>query len=124
LSLDDDPTSLNVDAIQIEQVMLNLLRNAIDAVKAPWQGKREIEILSYAAKDGRLQVEVKDTGCGLPEGEVQQIFDPFYTTKDEGMGMGLSISRTIIEAHGGTMYTDVSGQYTLIGFALPKSTDS
>ena len=124
LSLDDDPTSLNVDAIQIEQVMLNLLRNAIDAVKAPWQGKREIEILSYTARDGRLHVEVKDTGCGLPEGEVQQIFDPFYTTKDEGMGMGLSISRTIIEAHGGTMYTDVSGQYTLIGIALPKSTDS
>ena len=124
LSLEDDPISLNVDAIQIEQVMLNLLRNAIDAVKTPWQGKREIEILSYAAKDGRLHVEVKDTGCGLPEGEVQQIFDPFYTTKDEGMGMGLSISRTIIEAHGGTMYTDVSGQYTLIGFALPKSTDS
>ena len=123
LSLADKPEQITVDAIQIEQVMLNLLRNAIDAVKAPWQGPREIKIRSYNSKDGRIHVDVMDTGCGLPEGEQQQIFDPFYTTKDEGMGMGLSISRTIIEAHGGTMYTEVTGQYTLVGIAIPKSTD-
>jgi len=123
LSLADKPEQITVDAIQIEQVMLNLLRNAIDAVKAPWQGPREIKISSYNSEDGRIHVDVMDTGYGLPEGEQQQIFDPFYTTKDEGMGMGLSISRTIIEAHGGTMYTEVTGQYTIVGIAIPKSAD-
>ena len=123
LSLADTPAPLTVDAIQIEQVMLNLLRNAIDAVKAPWHGAREIEIRSYNTEDSRVHVDVIDTGYGLPEGERLQIFDPFYTTKDEGMGMGLSISRTIIEAHGGTMYTEVTGQYTLVGIAIPRSTD-
>ena len=122
LSLADDPELLKVDAIQIEQVILNLLRNAIDAVKAPWQGPREIEIRSYNGEDGSVHVDVMDSGYGLPEGGQQQIFDPFYTTKDEGMGMGLSISRTIIEAHGGTMYTGVKEQYTLVGIAIPKST--
>ncbi len=73
---------------------------------------------------GMLNIEVRDTGVGLPDGEQQQIFDPFYTTKDEGMGMGLSISRTIIEAHGGTMYTDTSGQHTIVGVALPQSGDT
>ena len=121
LSLADDPGLLTVDAIQIEQVMLNLLRNAIDAVKEPWQGPREIEISSYNGEDGRVHVDVMDTGYGLPEDGQKQIFDPFYTTKDEGMGMGLSISRTIIEAHGGTMYTGGGEQYTLVGIAIPKS---
>ena len=124
LSLEDKLPLLTVDAIQIEQVLLNLLRNAIDAIKSPWQGQRKIEILSFTGEDDRVHVEVKDTGCGLPDGGKQQIFDPFFTTKDEGMGMGLSISRTIIEAHGGTMYTDVSEQYTLVGIAIPKFTNS
>jgi len=112
--------TLNVDAIQIEQVLLNLLRNAIDAVRSPWQGQRKIEIVSRIDEDKMLHVEVMDSGCGMPDGE-GQVFDPFYTTKEEGMGMGLSISRTIIEAHGGTMYTGTSGQFTMVGLALPLS---
>ena len=120
LTLAENLPELTVDAIQIEQVMLNLLRNAIDAVRSPWQGKRKIEIVSRLAEKSMLQVEVWDSGCGMPAGK-DQVFDPFYTTKEEGMGMGLSISRTIIEAHGGTMYTDASGQYTIVGIALPLS---
>ncbi|HDH15878.1 MAG TPA: GHKL domain-containing protein, partial [Gammaproteobacteria bacterium] len=112
---------LIVDAIQIEQVLLNLLRNAIDAVNIPWQGEKEIEVVSSMVQADMVHIEVRDTGSGLPDGEQQQIFDPFYTTKDEGLGMGLSISRTIIEAHGGTMYTDSSGQYTIVGLTLPQS---
>ena len=120
LSLADDLPVLSVDAIQIEQVLLNLLRNAIDAVRAPWQGKRELEILSRLGEDDMIHVEVRDSGSGLPEGKQKQIFDPFFTTKDEGMGMGLSISRTIIEAHGGAMYTDSSEKNTIVGIALPQ----
>ncbi len=124
LSLAENLPVLIVDAIQIEQVLLNLLRNAIDAVNAPWQGEKKIEVASSMAQTDRIHIEVRDTGSGLPVGEQQQIFNPFYTTKDEGMGMGLSISRTIIEAHGGTMYTDSSGQYTIVGLALPQSGDA
>jgi C4-dicarboxylate-specific signal transduction histidine kinase len=121
LRLADGLPLLMVDAIQIEQVLLNLIRNAIDAVRAPWQGSREIEIISRLNGDDMIHVEVMDSGCGLPEGEEEQIFDPFFTTKDEGMGMGLSISRTIIEAHGGAMYTDTTGKKTIFGIALPQS---
>ena len=121
LSLAENLPVLIVDAIQIEQVLLNLLRNAIDAVHLPWQGEKKVEVASSMTQDGMVHIEVRDTGSGLPDGEQQQIFDPFYTTKDEGMGMGLSISRTIIEAHDGTMYTDTSGQSTIVGFALPQS---
>jgi C4-dicarboxylate-specific signal transduction histidine kinase len=120
LSLAENLPVLIVDAIQIEQVLLNLLRNAIDAVHTPWQGEKMIEVASSMTQSDMVHIEVRDTGSGLPDGEQQQIFDPFYTTKDEGMGMGLSISRTIIEAHGGTMYTDTSGQYTIVGFSLPQ----
>ncbi len=124
LSLAKNLPILIVDAIQIEQVLLNLLRNAIDAVHAPWQGEKMIEVVSSMAATDRVHIEVRDTGSGLPEGEQQQIFDPFYTTKDEGMGMGLSISRTIIEAHGGTMYTDSSERYTIVGLTLPQPGDA
>ncbi|NIA02755.1 MAG: PhnD/SsuA/transferrin family substrate-binding protein [Planctomycetia bacterium] len=123
LSLAENLPVLIVDAIQIEQVLLNLLRNAIDAVHVPWQGEKMIEVVSSMTQTDMLNIEVRDTGVGLPDGERQQIFDPFYTTKDEGMGMGLSISRTIIEAHGGTMYTDTSGQHTIVGLALPQPGD-
>jgi len=122
-SLAENLPVLIVDAIQIEQVLLNLLRNAIDAVHVPWQGEKVIEVASSLVEDDMVHIEVRDSGSGLPDGEQQQIFDPFYTTKDEGMGMGLSISRTIIEAHGGTMYTDTSGQYTTVGLALPQPGD-
>jgi C4-dicarboxylate-specific signal transduction histidine kinase len=119
MQLDQDLPQLTVDAIQIEQVLLNLLRNAMDAVRDPWQGERKISVHSFIGKQGEVHVEVHDSGCGLQDGMEQKIFDPFYTTKDEGMGMGLSISRTIIEAHGGTMYTDASGKQTIVGITLP-----
>jgi C4-dicarboxylate-specific signal transduction histidine kinase len=121
LLLADNLPKLTVDAIQIEQVLLNLIRNAVDAVRAPWQGSRELKIVSRLNSDDMIHVEVMDSGCGLPDGEEQQIFDPFFTTKEEGMGMGLSISRTIIEAHGGAMYTDTTGKNTIFGIALPQS---
>jgi C4-dicarboxylate-specific signal transduction histidine kinase len=121
MSLAADLPPLMVDAIQIEQVMLNLLRNAIDATRAPWQGLREIVVISRLTEDDMIHVEVRDTGCGMPEGPLQQVFNPFYTTKEEGMGMGLSISRTIIEAHGGAMYTDKTKKYTIVGISLPLS---
>jgi C4-dicarboxylate-specific signal transduction histidine kinase len=90
------------DRVQLQQVMMNLIMNGIDAMKDV-NGGRELAISSQRAKDEQLQVSVSDTGVGLPE-ERDQIFKPFFTTKSHGTGMGLSISRTIIESHGGRLW--------------------
>src|SRR3979409_1742465 len=88
------------DRVQLQQVMMNLIMNSIDAMKEV-EGKREVAIKSERAEDRHLLVSVSDTGVGLPLQEGSQIFDAFFTTKPDGAGMGLSISRSIVESHGG-----------------------
>jgi two-component system sensor kinase FixL len=86
------------DKVQVQQVVLNLIRNAMDAMEgAP---RRELRIASHAKGD-MVEVEVADTGPGISDEVAQRLFHPFVTTKETGMGIGLSISRTIIESHGG-----------------------
>jgi len=93
-----------IDPIQIQQVVLNLVRNSVDAL--PQVERRELVIGSAQAQDGFLEVTVRDTGPGLA-GEVwERLFEPFVTTKANGMGIGLSISRSIIEAHGGRLWAE------------------
>jgi signal transduction histidine kinase len=82
--------------------MMNLIMNGIDAMKDV-DGPRELTIRSERAKDQQLLVSVSDTGVGLPE-QKDQIFKPFFTTKSHGTGMGLSISRSILESHGGRLW--------------------
>jgi signal transduction histidine kinase len=82
--------------------MMNLIMNGIDAMK-DIDGKRDMAITSRRAKDEQVEASVSDTGVGLPR-QQDQIFKPFFTTKDHGIGMGLSISRTIIENHGGRLW--------------------
>lgn len=118
-SLADELPAVNADAIQIEQVLLNLLRNAMEAVREPTDGKAWIEVISRESPPGSIRIEVRDNGCGLPHDNESSIFDPFYTTRDAGMGMGLSISRTIIEAHGGEMFAHTIDGSTTVGFTLP-----
>lgn len=89
------------DPIQIQQVILNLLRNALDAIGQAEAGHHKITIRSSMVEGVSVLVRVCDTGVGLDGRAVEQIFDAFYTTKPGGMGMGLSISRSIVEAHGG-----------------------
>jgi two-component system, LuxR family, sensor kinase FixL len=92
------------DKVQVQQVVLNLIRNAIDAmVDAP---RRELTIWTVLAGDGLALVGVSDTGGGIDPAVADQLFTPFITTKREGMGVGLSISRTIIEAHGGRIWAE------------------
>lgn len=105
LDLEDNLPRIFVDQIQIEQVIINLARNSIDVLKnLPATQQRRIIIRSQMAQNNNIQVSVKDNGLGLDEEQQKKVLMPFYTTKAEGMGMGLSISRSLIEAHEGTLY--------------------
>jgi PAS domain S-box-containing protein len=91
------------DRVQCQQVLLNLIVNAIEAMGEIEQRRRELTIVSAADGPSSVRVEVRDSGMGLDPERATQLFEPFYTTKAEGLGIGLSISRSIIEAHGGRL---------------------
>jgi NO-binding membrane sensor protein with MHYT domain len=91
------------DRVQLQQVMMNLISNSIDAMK-DLNGSRELAIKSQRAEDEQLMVSVSDTGVGLPQQQADQIFNAFFTTKFHGTGMGLSISRSIVESHSGRLW--------------------
>jgi two-component system, LuxR family, sensor kinase FixL len=101
-----DPTAEHVlaDRIQIQQVLLNLIRNAIEAMQET--ENRNLVIATTARDDGMVEVSVADTGTGLAPDVMAQLFQPFVTTKPHGMGVGLSICRTIVEAHGGKIWVE------------------
>jgi PAS domain S-box-containing protein len=91
------------DSVQVQQVMMNLIMNSIDAMK-DIDGAREIVVRSQTVDDQELMISVSDTGVGLPPQQTNQIFDAFFTTKAHGIGMGLRISRSIVESHGGRLW--------------------
>ena len=91
------------DRVQLQQVMMNLISNGIDAMK-DLDGSRELAITSQRAENEQLMVSVSDTGVGLPPQQADQIFNAFFTTKFHGTGMGLSISRSIVESHSGRLW--------------------
>ncbi len=94
------------DKVQVQQVLLNLVRNAIEAMEdAP---RRELVIAAKREGDDMVAISVADTGCGIPADTAGQLFQPFFTTKRHGLGVGLSISRTIVEAHGGKMEVEAN----------------
>jgi len=96
------------DAVQIEQVLINLIRNALEAMAG--EERRVVTVCAERVEDGFVQISVHDTGPGLPPEQVPQVFEAFRTTKEEGMGMGLAISRSVIEALGGRLWVEARGQ--------------
>jgi NO-binding membrane sensor protein with MHYT domain len=109
------------DRVQLQQVMLNLINNGIDAMKDVG-GSRELAIKSQRAEDEQLMVSVSDTGAGLPLEQADHIFDAFFTTKPHGTGMGLSISRSIVESHSGRLWaTDNSPRGARFHLLLPTT---
>ena len=107
------------DRVQLQQVMLNLIVNAIQAMIG--QGARELVIsIDAVPSEGGVRVGVRDTGPGLSPESLSRLFEPFYTTKPEGMGMGLSICRSIVEAHGGRLWaTRCEPRGALFQFTIP-----
>jgi C4-dicarboxylate-specific signal transduction histidine kinase len=108
------------DRVQLQQVIMNLLVNGIQAMAPINDRRRELLIRSRAHNSEQVLVEVRDSGVGIDPEHVGQLFNPFFTTKADGMGMGLSICRSIIEAHGGRIWASPNaGTVTIFQFTLP-----
>ena len=115
---EEDP-EIQADPLLLQQVVLNLLRNAMDAMAATPPGDREIRVATEAGAE-HVTVSISDRGCGIPPEMRGQLFEPFFTTKTEGMGMGLNICRSIMELHRGRVWAEPNpGGGTVFSFTLP-----
>jgi signal transduction histidine kinase len=108
LRTDFDPTLPRIfgDRVQLQQVAVNLIVNGVEAISTLTQGLRELVVQTSLSDREEVHVAIQDSGIGLPEQDLQTIFEPFYTTKSQGMGIGLSISRSIIQAHNGRLWAE------------------
>lgn len=120
LNLGKQVQLVEADGIQIEQVIINLAKNSLEAMAENQSYRRRLMIQTVPLDAKAVRVLLKDTGSGLPDGQGNKVFDPFFTTKSGGMGMGLSISRTIVESHGGRMaVVENAGRGVTFHFTLP-----
>ena len=120
LELAEDLPAVIGDAIQIEQVIMNLVRNGLEAMDETPDDNRLLGIKTMRQGEDTIQVDVRDCGKGIGETDLEKVFEPFFTTKPEGMGMGLAISRSIIQAHGGRLWATANqAQGCTFHFTLP-----
>ena len=113
------------DRVELQQVILNLILNALEAMSGVSEGARELaDHAPGTAESGDVLVAVRDTGPGLEPASLERLFEAFYTTKPNGMGMGLSICRSIIEAHGGRLWASANTpRGAIFQFTLPAHPD-
>lgn len=122
VSLPPDLPAIWVDKVQLDQVMLNLVRNSVDAL-VPLDGRGKEIRISAQFTQGMVEVSVDDNGPGVPEDKIGPLFDLFFTTKPSGMGLGLPISRSIVEAHGGKLWLARNGDDgSCFSFTVPAAT--
>ena len=122
--MSDELPLIRIDAVQIQQVLLNLERNALESIRHGNVKLRRI-VISTMLADDKIRVSVQDTGPGLDAAIRKKLFTSFQTTKEHGMGMGLSISRTIVESHGGRLWVDSDDArgVTTFSFTLPVESE-
>jgi signal transduction histidine kinase len=110
------------DRVQLQQVILNLLRNAVDAMSDVNERQRRLLVKTELDEEGRVRLSVKDSGIGFSDGGTDQLFTAFYTTKSNGMGMGLSVSRSIIESHNGRLWATPNDEFGVtFSFSIPAA---
>jgi PAS domain S-box-containing protein len=120
--LDPNLPPVMADRVQMQQVVLNLVMNGIDAMRGVKDRARVLRVKSAAAPAAAVAVTVEDTGIGFGDNDPEHVFETFYTTKEDGMGMGLSISRSIVQAHGGRLWASAGAPIgAVFGFTLPAS---
>lgn len=121
-SLSPEPLRVRGDPVQLQQVVLNLVVNALDALGAASTTTRRIIGRTARCDGARVEISIADTGPGIAADKLKRVFDPFFTTKAHGMGMGLSIVRTIVETHGGSIGAESrQGEGTVVRVRLPLS---
>jgi len=124
----DDLPHVRGDRVHIQQVLLNLVLNGMDALNGARLEERGVNVtarVDVASGASIVEIGVDDAGPGIPAGTLVQIFDPFFTTKPNGMGMGLAISRTIVESHGGRLWAEnKAGGGAVFRFTLPIAEDA
>lgn len=124
-ALDRELRSVMGDRIQLQQVILNLVLNAADAVDAGTTGSRQITVETRQVTADMVQVAVRDTGSGIAAENLEKIFDAFFTTKSNGMGIGLSVSSSIVERHGGKLWASANdGPGSTFAFSIPCAPDA
>ena len=120
--LDPNLPPVMADRVQVQQVVLNLVMNGIDAMRGVKDRARVLRVKSAATPAAAVAVTVEDTGIGFGDNDPENVFETFYTTKEDGMGMGLSISRSIVQAHGGRLWASAGAPIgAVFGFTLPAS---
>ena len=116
LELAENLPEIAGDRVQLEQVLMNLMLNAIEAMH---DAKGDLTITSQSTDDGHLSISVSDTGVGIPADKIDHIFDTFFTTKPQGTGMGLAISRSIVESHDGRLWATYESLFNLVFRSAP-----
>ena len=113
------------DRVELQQVILNLVMNAIEAMSGLSDGPRELLIRSGTDESEQVVISVQDSGPGIDPENLDHLFEAFYTTKPQGLGMGLAISRSIIEAHGGRLWATANApRGAVFQFTLPVGSES
>lgn len=125
LELADDLPFIPGDRVQLQQVILNLLRNASDAMRSVDERPRQLVIRTERDEEGCVRLSLKDAGAGFDPRAASKLFDAFYTTKNDGMGIGLSVSRSIIERHHGRLWATLNdGPGATFSFSIPVECES
>jgi C4-dicarboxylate-specific signal transduction histidine kinase len=122
--LTDGLNPVRADRVQLQQVVMNLILNAVEAMSSVEEGARELSITTKQVHPNDILVAVQDSGPGIDPKHIEQVFAPFYTTKTSGIGMGLSICRSIIAAHGGRLWAETNQpRGAVFQFTLPTGLD-